>query len=118
MSIRHSAGILRHRGLTGAGPSHHRVKLAECRNNSIKLQVLLVHVGGHALARGSKHYFVRSVGESGETSARSVASVHEYLQDHFEQLRISFAYFRDISGRLAQRHIEQKAQARGTAPMV
>src|SRR5688572_23846976 len=107
MSTGDSTSTLQNRGFRPVGVLTYRMELEVWWHEAEKTQLLVFRCGPHALLRGSKHYFVRTVSAEGKTWVRDVGQLHEYLESHFPEMRLAFSHFRDISGRLADQHIRK-----------
>lgn len=68
-------------------------------------ELLALQLSSGLLLRGTKVYFLKSIGQSGETWARDLPALHDYLETHFPEMRLSVSHFRDISSALAERHL-------------
>ncbi len=71
-------------------------------------QLVTLPSGAGILLKGSKTYYLVSVSEEGETWARDIGPLHDYLEAHFPEIHLSFSHFRDLSVGLARRHAEQR----------
>src|SRR5436309_13865561 len=98
------ARILEAEGFRQIGELHHRLQLTAWWNPAPDklLQVLVVAVGQSGLIRADKSYFLKSVTAEGETWSRDVGLLHDFLENHFTELRVGFAHFRDVPPGLAQ----------------
>jgi hypothetical protein len=65
-------------------------------------------LGRATLIKGDKSYYLKSVGTEGETWARDIRLLHDYLEGHFPELRISFSHFRDVPPELAQTEVRRR----------
>src|SRR5262249_47614693 len=79
------------------------------------LQVLVLSLGDAALIRADKTYHLKSVSTEGETWARDIGRLHDYLEGHFPELRISFSHFRDVPPGLAMKEVRRRAAAEAPA---
>ena len=107
-----SGDILRGEGFEAIGRIDHRFRLELWWHSEKKQQVMLLPLGPSALLKGSKSYFMRSITEAGETYARDINQLQDYLESHFPELHISFSLFRDISSTLAARQIRRTQDAK------
>jgi len=73
-----------------------------------RLQVLVVKVGDAALIKAEKTYWLKSISSDGETWARDIGLLHDYLENHFPELRISFSHFRDVPPALASAEVRRR----------
>src|ERR1044071_1967084 len=73
-----------------------------------RLQIVVLTAGRTALIKGDKTYYLRSVTPEGETWARDLPSLHDYLEHHFPELRIAFAHFRDVPAELAEGEVRRR----------
>ncbi len=72
------------------------------------MQVLVLGVGNRVLVKGEKSYYLRSVSAEGETWARDIGLLHDYLENHFPELRIAFSHFRDVPPALAEAEVRRR----------
>lgn len=79
------------------------------------LQVLLMSVGDHAVLKGEKSYYMKSTTSAGETWTRDLGPLHDYLEDHFPELRIAFSHFRDVPIALAEAEARRRLTAGASA---
>ncbi len=113
-----STRALRSLGFRPVGVLSYRTAFEVWWHDDERTQLVVLRCGRGAIVRGSKHYFVRAVSPEGETWARDVGQLHDYLENHFPEMRLSFSHFRSISGRLAQQHIRQRSAAKEPAARV
>ncbi|MBN2642803.1 MAG: DUF87 domain-containing protein [Victivallales bacterium] len=102
--------VFEQQGFHQIGSISHRIQVNAWWNPDAKLQVLELPLGSKALLKGSKSYFMQSVTEQGETWAREIGPLQNYLEAHFPELHIKFSYFRDITDTLAAAQIQRKTQ--------
>jgi len=104
--------FLREQGFRLIGSLHFRLQVSVWWHPQVKAQVLLVPVGSRVLLKGTKAYFLKSITPEGETWARDIGPLHEYLEAHFPELRLSFSFFRDVTEAIAALHLERNRRAR------
>jgi hypothetical protein len=104
------ADILRQEGFQLIGRLDYRLHLTAWWNPAPdkRLQVLVVDIGIAAIIKGEKSYYLKSVSSDGETWARDIGSLHDYFEDHFPELRISFSHFRDVPPALARAEVQRR----------
>lgn len=107
--------IFEQQGFSQIGSISYRIQINVWWNPDAKVQVLELPLGSKALLKGSKSYFMQSITEQGETWAREIGPLQNYLEAHFPELHIKFSYFRDITDTLAATQIQRKAQAQSLA---
>lgn len=92
------ARILDAAGFRPIGELHDRVRLTVWWNPAPDklLQVLVLVVGRSALVKADKAYCLKSVAAEGETWARDIGLLHDWLEAHFPEVRIAFSHFRDV----------------------
>jgi hypothetical protein len=97
------ARILEAEGFRQIGELHHRVQLTAWWNSAPDklLQVVILIVGRNALIRADKAYHLTSVTAEGETWARDIGLLHDFLEGHFPEVRIQLSHFRDVPPELA-----------------
>lgn len=108
--------LFEQQGFRQIGAISYRIQLNVWWNPDAKVQVLELPLGSKALLKGSKSYFMQSITEQGETWAREIGPLQNYLEAHFPELHIKFSYFRDITDTLAATQIQRKTQSQ-SAPM-
>jgi hypothetical protein len=108
--------ILGHEGFRRIGSVRHQLEIEAWWNDVAAFQMLVVHLGDSLLLKGSKPYFLRSIGEDGETWARDIPNFYDYLEAHFPEMHVSLAFFRDVSPSLVARHVARRRMAVG-APL-
>src|SRR5262245_14470981 len=96
--------ILREHGFKCIGELNYRLQLALWwhPSNERRVEVLILQLGGSAILRAAKSYFMKSVTSEGESWVRDLPALHQYLEDHFPEMRISFSHFRDVPAELAE----------------
>lgn len=104
------ANILSAEGFRQIGELHHRVQIAAWWNPAPDklLQVLVLILGQSALIKADKSYYLKSVTAEGETWARDIGLLHDYLEAHFPEVRIAFAHFRDVPSELAAAEVRRR----------
>jgi hypothetical protein len=102
--------ILRQEGFQLVGSLDYRLRLTIWWNPSPDklLQVIVLGVGRATLINGDKSYYLKSVSSEGETWARDIGLLHDYLEGHFHELRISFSHFRDVPPELARAEVRHR----------
>jgi len=107
------ADILRQEGFELVGRLDYRLSLTAWWNPAPDklLQVIVLGVGRGALIKADKSYYLKSVGTDGETWARDIGPLHDYLEGHFPELRISFSHFRDVPPELARSEVRRRLSA-------
>lgn len=105
--------ILRAEGFQRIGELNHRLQLSVWWNPAPEklLQVVLLRLGDCAILKGDKSYFLKSVSSEGETWARDIGPLHDYLEGHFPEVRISFSHFREVPAHLAGKAVRQRLAA-------
>jgi len=73
-----------------------------------RLQVLVVDVGAAAIIKAEKSYFLRSISSEGETWARDIGPLQDFLEAHFPEVRIAFSHFRDVPAALARAEVRRR----------
>ena len=104
------ADLLRREGFQLIGRLDYRLHLTAWWNPAPDklMQVILLSVGRRMLIKGDKSYYVQSVSPEGETWARDIGLLHDYLEGHFPELRLSFSHFRDVPPALAQTEVRRR----------
>jgi len=104
------ADMLRREGFQLIGRLDYRLHLTVWWNPAPDklMQVILLNVGHCTLINGDKSYHLKSVSTEGETWTRDIGLLHDYLEGHFPELRISFSHFRDVPPALAQTEVRRR----------
>ncbi|QNN23352.1 DUF87 domain-containing protein [Planctomycetales bacterium ZRK34] len=102
------ADILKRHGFICIGHFHHRLRLSIWWSTETNLQLIVLTVGSMTLLKSDKAYYLKSITEQGETWARDIGPLQDYLEAHFPELRLSFSYFRDITPALAKAQAGRK----------
>ena len=103
--------MFKQQGFIKIGSLSYRINLDIWWHPDSKVQVLQLPLGSKALLKGSKSYFMKSITEQGETWAREIGPLQNYLEAHFPELHIKFSYFRDITDTLAATQIQRKIES-------
>lgn len=98
-------------GFHKIGALAYRIRLDVWWNPDSKVQILHLPLGSKSLLKGSKAYFMKSISEQGETWAREIGPLQDYLEAHFPELHLNFSYFRDITDTLAEKQIQRKIES-------
>jgi hypothetical protein len=112
------AEILRQEGFRLIGELSYRLRLSVWWHPDAArlLEILVVSVGDSALIKANKTYYIQSVAAAGETWARDIGQLHDYLEAHFPELRISFSHFRDVPPQLATQEVRRRMSAETQRP--
>jgi hypothetical protein len=102
--------ILRQEGFEQIGQLNYRLNMSVWWNSSpdYRMQVLVLDIGDGFLVKADKSYYLKSVSEAGETWARDIGLLHEYLENHFPEIRIAFSHFRDVPAALAETEVRRR----------
>ena len=103
--------VFEQEGFRKIGSLSYRIQLNIWWHPESKVQVLQLPLRSKALLKGSKSYFMKSITEQGETWAREIGPLQNYLEAHFPELHINFSYFRDITDTLAATQIQRKIES-------
>src|SRR6266436_8508321 len=102
------ADLLVQEGFELIGQLSHRLHLTIWWNPQQSIQLIVLSSGRSNLIKGDKSYYLKSVSPDGETWARDVGLLHDWLEGHFPELRISFSHFRDVPAGLAQAEVRRR----------
>lgn len=104
------ADVLRDEGFERIGSFHHRLHLTVWWNAAPekRIEIIVVNLGQACLIKGNKSYYLRSVTADGETWARDIPALHDYLESHFPEVRIGFSHFRDVPADLAEAEVRRR----------
>ncbi|HYE20291.1 MAG TPA: DUF87 domain-containing protein, partial [Tepidisphaeraceae bacterium] len=105
--------MLRAEGFVPIGQFDYRLSLSVWWHPAAdrRLQVIVLRVGRSALIRGDKSYYLVSVTPDGETWARDIGLLHDWLESHFPEVRISLSHFRDVPPELAKAEVARRMAA-------
>lgn len=103
--------ILQEEGFVKIGALFYRIIFNLWWHPQFKMQILHIPFGTKSLIKGFKSYFLKSITQEGETWARDISPLQDYLENHFREIHIAFSYFRDISPTLAAIQIRRKISA-------
>ncbi len=102
------SAVLRECGFTAIGYLSYRLHIEVWWHPGAKVSVLLLGLDQGMLLRAGKSYFLRSITEEGETWARDMGPLQDYLEAHFPEVQVSFSHFRDVPKALAALHARRK----------
>ena len=102
-------------GFCKIGELSYRLAVDAWWHPEIRIEILCIHAGSKTVVKGSKAYYLRSITEEGETWARDIPSLQDYLEAHFPELHLSFSYFRDITGTAAGLQVRRKLGAQASS---
>ncbi|MHC4329599.1 MAG: helicase HerA domain-containing protein [Planctomycetota bacterium] len=110
--------IFKQQGFTKIGSLCYRLQLDIWWDTKNKIQIIHFILGSRSLLKGSKSYYLKSISEEGETWARDIGPLHDYLEAHFQEVHLAFSYFRGISDGLAAEQVHRKRSAELTNPQI
>lgn len=105
------ADILEEAEFRAIGALSHRMHLGIWWRQNASIEVVVLQLGATALLKGHKAYYLRSISEEGQTWARDIRHLHDYLEDHFPELNLGFSHYRDCSRTLAEQQVKRKLAA-------
>ena len=105
------ADILKREGFVKIGELNYRLLVSVWWHALVKVQLIVLRVGSKVLLKGNKPYYLKSITEQGESWARDIGPLHDYLEGHFQEVHVSFSHHRDITEKLASTHIRRKLAA-------
>ena len=97
--------ILEQEGFRRIGELSFRLHLSVWWQQATKVQLVAMPVGSRVVLKGTKAYYLVAISEEGETWARDIGPLHDYLEAHFPELHLSFSYFRDVTTTIAAQHL-------------
>lgn len=107
LSILHT-NLLRREGFQLIGRLDYRLSLTIWWNPQKLLQVIVLSIGQAALIKADKTWYLKSISPAGETWARDIPALHDYIEGHFPELRLSFSHFRDVPPGLAKAEVHRR----------
>lgn len=110
--------ILIELGFGRIGQLDFRLRLQVWWHAEAKIQVIIFPLGSKTLIKGCKDYYLKSITEQGETWARDIGPLQDYLEAHFQEVHLSFSFFRDIPPQLATTQIRRKMKADAPAKSI
>lgn len=107
------AFVLQSQGFERFGAVTFRLRIDAWWHPADRLHLLLLDLGDSVLLRGSKPYYLTSVSPDGQTWARDIPALHDWLEHHTPELHLSMSYLRDVPPSLAARHRMSRRAASG-----
>lgn len=100
--------ILKAHGFVNIGSLKHRIELSVWWHSEHKIQIIVLPLGSRCLLKGFKDYYLKSIGQEGESWAREIGPLQDYLESCLPEIHITFSHFRDITPKQALLHIQQR----------
>ncbi|MGE3600782.1 MAG: hypothetical protein AB7N70_35110, partial [Dehalococcoidia bacterium] len=93
----------------GFGCLRHGLHLDLWWHRDKRLQLFSVQLAGGVLLQGTKAYALTSIAEEGQTWARDIGPLHDYLESHFRSVNLAFSWVRDVPAFLAERQARRRS---------
>jgi|GEM_PF-1778590 len=106
--------ILKERGFEKIGDVQYELHVQLWWHPRDRVKVLIYVTDTAILLRATKAYSMKSISEEGESYARDLNSLQEYLESHLPEVCIVFHYVRDITANLAFKRMKEKRLGRDT----
>jgi len=111
---------MQHEGFRLIGSLDYRLHLSAWWNAAADklIELIIFDLGSAKIIKGNKSYYLKSITAAGETWARDIGPLHDYLEGHFPELRISFSHFRDVPAGIAQAEVHRRSHIEAPTPTV
>ena len=100
--------ILRGQGFIEIGSLRYRINIKVWWHPQYYIQIILLPLGSRCLLRGSKDFYLKSITEEGESWAREMGPLQDFLESSLPEIHISFSHFRDITSKHALLQIKRR----------
>jgi hypothetical protein len=100
--------ILNTLGFVNIGSLRYRIDLMVWWHHEHHIQIIVLPLGSRYLLKGFKDYYLKSISQEGESWAREIGPLQDFLESSLPETRISFSHFRDITSKHAQLQIQRR----------
>lgn len=97
--------IFKNQGFQQIGVLYYRLALRLWWHPEASIEVICLTVGSITTIKATKSYYLKSISENGQTWARDIPALHDYLETHFPEMHLAFSHFRDVTSTLAARQV-------------
>lgn len=93
------------------GHLSYRINLAIWWHPQDCITVIVLQLGSRSLLKAVKSYYLKSISKEGQLWARDIGPLQDYLENHFQEVHLSFSHFRDIPPGLAWIQLKRKLKS-------
>ncbi|MBM4103120.1 MAG: DUF87 domain-containing protein [Planctomycetes bacterium] len=100
--------ILNSLGFVNIGSLRYRIDLMVWWHHEHHIQIIVLPLGSKCLLKGFKDYYLKSISTEGESWAREIGPLQDFLESCLPEIRITFSSFRDITSKQAMLQIQRR----------
>ena len=100
--------ILNTLGFVNIGSLRYRIDLRVWWHQGHAIQLIVLPLGSKCLLKGFKDYYLKSLSQEGESWAREIGPLQDFLESSLPEIRITFSHFRDITSKHASLQIQRR----------
>jgi len=100
--------ILKNLGFVNIGSLLYRIELKVFWHQDYCIQIIMLPLGSRCLLKGFKDYYLKSITEEGESWAREIGPLQDFLESCLPEIHISFSHFRDITSKHSMLQIQRR----------
>ncbi|MHC4160008.1 MAG: hypothetical protein ACYSSO_13125, partial [Planctomycetota bacterium] len=100
--------ILNSLGFVNIGSLRYRINLGVWWHQQYYIHIIILPLGSRCLLKGFKDYYLKSITQEGESWAREMGPLQDFLETVLPEIRISFSHFRDITSKQALLQIKRR----------
>ncbi|MBN2456396.1 MAG: ATP-binding protein [Sedimentisphaerales bacterium] len=101
--------ILNSLGFVNIGTLKYRINIGVWWHPQYYIHIIILPLGSRCLLKGFKDYFIKSIAEEGESWAREMGPLQDFLESSLPEIHISFSHFRDITSKQALLQIKRRS---------
>jgi len=95
-------------GFINIGNLRYRIDVRVFWHQEHCIQIIVLPLGSRYLLKGFKDYYLKSITEEGESWAREIGPLQDFLESHLPEIHISFSHFRDITSKQSMLQIQRR----------
>lgn len=100
--------ILKSLGFINIGSLRYRINLSVWWHREHYMQIIVLPLGSRCILKGFKDYYLKSITQEGESWAREIGPLQDFLESSLPEMHITFSHFRDITPKQASLQVERK----------
>jgi len=100
--------ILKNLGFVNIGSLLYRIELKVFWHQEHCIQIIVLPLGSRCLLKGFKDYYLKSITAEGESWAREIGPLQDFLEACLPEIHISFSHFRDITSKHSMLQIQRR----------
>jgi len=100
--------ILNTLGFVNIGSLRYRIELKVWWHQEYCIQIIVLPLGSRCLLKGFKDYYLKSITQEGESWAREIGPLQDFLESCLPEIHISFSHFRDITSKHSMLQIQRR----------